>query len=205
MKKDLSYYEFVALVIPSVVMLFSMNYILVLQGNGALFDFSNIGESIIFLCFSYALGHIIQGIGNYFEKIVWKYYGGMPTKWLLKPNRFQKRLLDSNISDKVKAKINADYGEINDETDYGLLIYNKLFQKKLTERIDIFNGNYSLLRGLSITFITLSVFLFTNCDYKLGLICSGCFFISLKRMIRFGEYYAKEIYRAYINQENQTQ
>lgn len=202
MKKDLSYYEFVALVIPSVVLLFSINYILTLRGSGTLFDFSKIGESIIFLCFSYALGHIVQGVGNYLERIIWKYYGGMPTKWLLKANRFQKRLLDSNITDKVKVKINADYAEINEDMDYGLLIYNKLFQKKLTERIDVFNGNYSLLRGLSVTFITLSVYLFTSYDYKLGLICLGCFFISLNRMIRFGEYYAKEIYRAYINQEN---
>lgn len=202
MKKDLSYYEFIALVIPSVVLLFSINYILTLRGGGTLFDFSKIGESVIFLCFSYALGHIIQGVGNYFERIVWKYYGGMPTKWLLKPNRFQKRLLDSNISDKVKAKINADYGEVNEGIDYGILIYGKLFQKKLTERIDIFNGNYSLLRGLSISFIILSIYLFTNHDYELGLMCLGCFYISLIRMIRFGKYYAKEIYLVYVNQES---
>lgn len=202
MKKDLSNYEFVALIIPSVILLFSINYILTSQGNESLFDFSKISESIIFLCFSYALGHIIQGIGNYFEKSVWYYYGGMPTKWLFKPNKFQKRLLDDNTCGKIKARINIDYDRIDEEADYGLLIYNKLFQKKLTERIDIFNGNYSLLRGLSVTFIILSMYLFVNCNYKLGLVCLVCFFISLKRMIRFGEYYAKEIYRTYMNQDN---
>jgi hypothetical protein len=201
MKKDLTFYEFVALIIPSVVLLFSVNFILTLQGNKSFFDFSNIGESVIFLCFSYALGHIIQGIGNIFENLLWKCYGGMPTKWLLKPNRFKERILDINMIEKIKEKIEKDYGSISNETDYGLIIYDKLFQKKLTERIDIFNGNYSLFRGLSITFIILFVYLIFDKNHEFALVCFICFFISLRRMIRFGKHYAKNIFRSYLNQQ----
>lgn len=199
MKKDLTFYEFVALIIPSVVLLFSLNFILTLKGNKSFFDFSNIGESIIFLCFSYALGHIIQGIGNIFENLLWKCFGGMPTKWLLKPNRFKQRILDMKMTEKVKEKIETDYGSISNETDYGLIIYDKLFQKKLTDRIDIFNGNYSLFRGLSITFIVLFAYLVIDKNHQFGLVFAFCGFISVRRMIRFGKHYAQEIYRTFLN------
>ena len=199
MKKDLSFYEFVALIIPSVVLLFSMNFILTLQGNKSFFDFSNIGESIIFLCFSYAIGHIIQGVGNFFEYIVWKAHGGMPTKWLFKPNRFKEKLFDEDFTNKIKLKIEAEYQDVNSETDYGMRIYTKLFLKKQTDRIDIFSGNYSLFRGLAVVFFIISTYLFADSNLEFGFICVFCFFISLIRMIRFGKYYAKEIFRTYTD------
>jgi hypothetical protein len=105
MKRELSFYEFVALLIPSVILLFSINFTLTIEGNKSFFDFSNIGESVIFLCFSYALGHIIQGMGNFLENFIWFCFGGMPTKWLLKENRFNKNILDQLFTEKIKAKL----------------------------------------------------------------------------------------------------
>lgn len=199
MKKDLTFYEFVGLIIPSVVLLFSMNFILTLEGHKSFFDFSNIAESVVFLCFSYALGHIIQGVGNFLENLVWWFYGGMPTQWLLKNNRFNKRLFEQSITESIKTKIESEYGTINNNTDYGMILYNKLNQKKLTDRIDIFNGNYSLFRGLSVTFIILLTYLFIDRNFEFGLVCFFCYFISVRRMIRFAKHYAKEIYRTYLN------
>ena len=200
MKRELSFYEFVALIIPSVILLFSINFILTLEGNKPFFDFSNIGESVIFLCFSYALGHIIQGIGNFLESFIWFCFGGMPTKWLLKVNRFNKNILDQLVTEKIKAKLCTEFGDTNDKMDYGTLIYNKLYCKQLTGRIDIFNGNYSLFRGLSVTFIILTSFMIFKYNYQLALICGFCLFISIRRMIRFAQTYAKEIYKTYLTQ-----
>lgn len=169
MKKEFSFYEIVGLIIPGSVLLFSLNFIISDIYGKQVIDFSSFSESIVFIFLCYGLGHLIQGMGNIFEFVLWKGYKGMPTKWLMEKNRFGNNLLSDNIMKKVNNKWSSQFGaELGN--DYDRVIYNYLFDRNKTSRIDIFNGNYSLLRGLSISFLILTIICLPTYGFKITLI-----------------------------------
>jgi len=197
MKKDFSLYEFAGILIPSVTLLFFSEVIIEHSFDLKIIDFSKLGESIIFLLIAYGIGHILHGLGNFLELLLWKLLGGMPTSWLTKKSRFGQRLLDDFETKKIVEKIYSEMGEA-EEKDYGRLIYTKLFSKGLTSRIDIFNANYSLFRGLTVAFILIGFLSSSLLYWKYSLIPFVIAVLSLARMIRFAKLYAQETYRTYL-------
>lgn len=198
MKRDFSFYEFVGILIPGTVILYSLYLLLKLKGINVAVDISNFGESIIFLVLAYGIGHLMHAFGNFFEALIWTIFNGWPTNWITKKPRFSQYLFkDPNDEEKVREKLKHIFGE-SENKDYGRLAYSYLFNKKLTERVDIFSGNYSLFRGLSISFLILSILLCLYFNLASALISFVFFILSLYRMIRFGKYYAKEIYHVFL-------
>lgn len=197
MKKEFSLYEFVGILIPSITLLFFTELLIDIVYDFKIVDFSKLGESIIFLMVAYGLGHILHGFGNLLEWLLWKVFGGMPTNWLTKKPRLYQKLLDDFETKKILEKINSEIGE-SEQKDYGRLIYTKLFAKGLTNRIDIFNANYSLFRGLTTAFIILGILTFNLIDWRYSLISFIIAFIALIRMIRFAKLYAREVFRTYL-------
>ena len=198
MTREISYYEFVGLLVPSVILLFFTNYLINFHCGIQFFNYETIGESLIFLILAYGVGHFLHALGNIFEKLVWWSTNGRPTNWLTRKQRFYKDLFDKKDTQECKDLIDKDFALIEGK-DYGSLIYIKLFDLKKTERIDLFNANYSLYRSLCIALLILTIeaIVFGN---KIAIIISALLFIlALLRMIRFGKYYALELYRTYIN------
>lgn len=197
MKKEFSFYEFVALIVPSCVLLFGGYLLLKFYKQFEIIDFSKLGETIIFIIVCYGVGHLIQSLGNLFEKLIWFVYGGMPTMWLSKPNRFKKTLFEQQLNQDILQKVQSKFG--NKYNDYGRLTYNLIFQAEKTGRIDIFNGNYSLFRGLSVSFILLAGMVCYYSNWQYSLLSFIPFVLLTRRMIRFGKYYATEIFLTFYN------
>ena len=197
MKKELSFYEFVGVLIPSVILLFFAEMLFEYAYEFQVIDFSKVGETVIFLIVAYGVGHILHSLGNFLEWLLWKIYGGMPTNWLTKKTRFGQKLFDDFETKKILEKIYSEIGE-SAEKDYGRLIYTKLFSKGLTSRIDIFNANYSLFRGLTVAFILLGILSTSLLYWEYSLIPFFIAILSLARMIRFAKLYATETYRTYL-------
>ena len=127
MKKEFSFYEFVGIIVPSTILLFALNFMLNIVYNKTIIDFGKIGESLIFFIICYGLGHLLQGLGNYYEEIIWFIYGGQPTKWLKKKNRFGDNLFDKQFNAEVLEMIETKYGKAI--IHYATLTYNYLFKK----------------------------------------------------------------------------
>jgi hypothetical protein len=199
MKKDFSFYEFVGILMPGCIFLFGVNFILLRNTANQLFDVAKIGETIIFLAVSYATGHFIQAFGNILEKGIWWVYGGMPTEWLLTPNRFKKRLFANPLNQQICDKVVAKYG--NGIKHVGMLVYNHIFLAGKNSRIDIFTGNYSLFRGLSVASLILGTIAIIHYDLNWwkGLLILSPAILMMRRMIRFAIHYAKEIFRTFYN------
>ena len=197
MKKEFSFYEFVALIVPASILLFGAYLILKFYKRIELIDFSSLGETLIFIIVCYGVGHLIQAIGNLFEKLIWFVYGGMPTKWLSNPNRFKKVLFEPQLNQDILQKVQSKFGAKYD--DYGKLTYNLLFQAGKTARIDIFNGSYSLFRGLSVSFILLTGMVCYYSNWQYSSFAFMGFVLLTRRMIRFGHYYATEIFITFYN------
>jgi hypothetical protein len=202
MKKEFSFYEFVGILVPGVTLLFFTEMIIEVVYSKIILDFTKIGESVIFLIIAYGIGHILQAVGNIFEYFFWKVFGGMPTQWLTRKNIFAIQLFDEVQTEKVKHKAFTQFGEKAGK-DYGMDIYNWLSLKdKITEkRIDLFNANYSLFRGLVVTFYILAFVVLSYLGWKLMLIPLVLGIMSNYRMFRFAKLYAKEVFRSYLNCE----
>lgn len=197
MKKEFSFYEFVGIIVPSAIFLYSTQLIIEFVYQKQIVDFGKIGETAIFVIVCYGVGHILQSLGNIFENILWFIYGGMPSKWLTSKNRFGKNLFDKPLNDKISEKVKLQFGD--GISDYGRLTYNLIFLKEKTARIDIFNGNYSLFRGLSVCFLLITIMCGFFFSLQIATLATIPFFLSLMRMIRFAKYYATETFRTLYN------
>lgn len=197
MKKEFSFYEFVGIIVPSTICLYFAHLIIEFVYQKQIVDFGKVGETAIFVIVCYGFGHVLQSVGNIFESLIWFIYGGMPTNWLAKRNRFGNTLfskpLNQNILDKVTQKFGVDI------KDYGRLVYNYIFLKEKTSRVDIFNGNYSLFRGLCISFLLLTIMCGYYFNWQVVALSLIPLILSLMRMIRFAKYYATETFRTFYN------
>lgn len=197
MKKEFSFYEFVGIIVPSAIFLYSAQLIIEFAYQKQIVDFGKIGETAIFIIVCYGVGHILQSLGNIFESIVWFIYGGMPSKWLTSKNRFGNNLFDNPLNDKIREKVKIQFGD--GITDYGRLTYNFVFLKDKTTRIDIFNGNYSLFRGLSVSFLLITIMCGFYFNWQTTALAIIPFILSIMRMLRFAKYYATETFRTFYN------
>ncbi len=197
MKREFSFYEFVGILVPSTVLLFFTNYILAFALNISLFDFGKLGDSVIFLVVVYGLGHVLNSLGNLLETILWKLFNGIPTQWLTKKPRFASPLFDVDDEAKIQEKVWQRFGK-SEYKDYGRLVYTLLFNKNHTARIDIFNGNYSLFRGLAVCFILLGSLSAFLVGWQVTVIALTLALLSLYRMVRFAKYYAREVYSTFL-------
>jgi hypothetical protein len=199
MKKEISFYEFVGILMPGSIILFGTNFILLRGTKNELFDMAKIGETVVFLVLAYATGHFVQAIANILEKPLWWIFGGMPTDWLLKPNRFKKKLFPEPLNQQICDKVTAKYG--GNVTHVGRLVYNHIFLNSKTGRIDVFNGNYSLFRGLTIASLLLGIISIPHyhLNWWQGILALSPSILMLRRMIRFANYYATETFRTFYN------
>lgn len=110
---------------------------------------------------------------------------------------FKRKLLHKSDEERIAQKLYGQFGEA--DKDYGRLVYNVLYQKGKTGRIDIFNGNYSLLRGLTISFLLLAALCWFFLGLKLALVAFGLAVLSLFRMVIFAKLYAVEVFITYVN------
>ena len=200
MKKDFSFYEFVGILVPGVTLLFFSEVIIERIYGKAIIDFAKLGESFIFLIIAYGFGHILQAVGNLFENTLWGIYGGKPTQWLTKKNRLKIKLFSPEVSEKIQKKIFSNFGEVQGK-DYGREVYNWLSLKEyVTEkRIDIFNANYSLFRGLTVSFYGLTIITLFLPEWYFLIIPFTLGVLSNFRMLRFAKLYARELYLTYYN------
>lgn len=197
MKKEFSFYEFVGVLTPSVTLLFFLNYLLQDILDKPILDFSQLGQSVVFIIIAYGIGHVLNSLGNLFESFVWYLYGGKPTKWIYLPQTKFRKLFDSEVNEKIKALLEKEFGTLSSK-DYGKYAYHKVKAVGQFDHIDIFNGNVSLFRGLCTTFLILSLTMVLLGYGVYALIPFLLFGLSTFRMIRFATYYAKDIYRNYI-------
>ena len=84
MKKDFSFYEFVGIIVPSVILIFSCGFLYELTSGKTLVNLLSVGDAVVFTILAYGIGHIIQIFGGIYEALVWKILRGWPTGWLTK-------------------------------------------------------------------------------------------------------------------------
>jgi len=203
--KNFNYYEIMGVAVPGAAFVIILAVAtsklpeIVLSKD---FGIANLG---IFLVIAFVAGQFTQAFGNLLENIYWYFAKGMPSDWI---RTGKKTLLSTQQVDCLKNKlkkqqaISGEISELDKEQWYGVTrqIYANVQKDGNTYRIDRFNANYGLNRGLATASImAVIVILFVDfARWKLSLLCLLVAAVFLYRMQRFGKNYARELFVQYL-------
>lgn len=204
--KELSFYEQVGLVIPGSVLLFGLVIVFPQLRETVTTEGITVGALGVFVIAAYALGHAVAAAGNFVEAVVWQFAGGMPSQWVCSA---RDRLLPPDHLARLEAKAISRLGMTGPlrgmqpelwRATFGL-IYRDVLSAGAAQRVETFNGNYGLNRGLGTSCLLLALVAAVWVrDDRLwwvgGLIAAAIIF--LIRMCRFGIYFAREVFGRFM-------
>lgn len=206
MSDKFNLYEYIGVVAPGSVVIFGASLVFpeikTYISNGSV----SVGGLGIFLILSFVAGHLLQGLGNLFEKGFWRFFSGMPTSWVLKkPQTLLADLQLKKLIEKVR-RLHPDFpglDQVSGSEWFAITreIYAEIQSAGKSERADAFNRNYGLLRGLAVGFIftTLgAVLLLWLPGWKLILGLAAFSGLAVYRMYRFAVHYAREVFVQFL-------
>lgn len=204
-------YEFLGFISPGILFLVSLGYIWPTKIDELFSKDVTIGGVAIGIVFAYAAGQLLQAIGNLLENILWKCFGGKPTDWLRTNKHY---LIDTKqlpkIENSVKKMLSDDDFKLNKSIDekgwYSITrqIYALVVSTGQAKRIDTFNANYGLCRGLAAALLVL-FFINLICNFKgwqIHVILSVLCGLAIYRFYRFGVIYARELFVQFLQSGN---
>lgn len=202
--QKMTFYEQIGIVIPGALLLFGLFlYFPSLQsliGNTGV----SVGELGLFLLISYAAGHFIAAIANLIENLFWSFFGGMPSLWVVnkRPTILSPQQLEQ-LRLKIASRLQFDFANL-----YGIertvwfpicrQVYADVAKNGKPDRIDTFNGNYGLNRGLMAACLTLASVGALNENWEIVVGLLVCTAVYGYRAYRFGVYYARELYLQFL-------
>ena len=207
--KTFDFYEFTGILVPGSITMVAV-LLLFPQSRTTFFPPDlTVGDLGLFVVLAYAAGHITQAVGNGVEWLLWRILGGMPADWIR--TRTHPLLAEEQIH-ALPAKLSSGlniYITTIDATHpssgawYSITrqIYAAVAAQSRNIRVDTFNGNYGLNRGIaSALLIGLIILLFVHgliyWQFVLLLLVSAG--VALYRMYRFGVRYARELFVQFL-------
>jgi hypothetical protein len=167
-----------------------------------------IGDFGLIVLVSYVAGNLVAAVGHFIEMPLWKIRGGSPTDRARKNSSgiLSKREQDA-LQDKLRQlKMIGDDEAIaklksNDWWSVARRIYTYVEARGMTRRIDLFNAQYGMNRGIAAGFfVLLLIMLFRSgiSSWRTEGVLAACAGLSLYRMNRFSRYYATELFRQFL-------
>ena len=210
--KEFSFYETVGVIAPGMVTIVGMVIMFAPDKGKAIMTVLDVsvGSLGMILVLAYVVGQLLQAVGNAIENIWWKCWGGMPTDWLRSRKReliapSQRTLLESRIQVIVNDPTFA-IANMTDKHWYAITrqVYATVATANLNTRIDIFDSNYGLCRGISAgLFILLLTSVIVNWrDWRSAMLIAILVGVSIYRMHRFAERYGREMFVQFVNLKN---
>lgn len=206
--KEFDFYATAGVIAPGMVFIVGLVILCFPDHSKDLMAISGVslGSLGVGLILAYVAGQLLQAIGNAIEAIWWWCWGGMPTDWVRSGKReliapSQRTLLESRI----RVTVNDPTFTLAGATDkhwYAITrqVYAAVATADRTARIDIFNGNYGLCRGIAAGLLVLLV---TSAimhwqAWKVELILAVLIALAFYRMHRFAVRYAREVFTQYL-------
>ena len=201
MSSKFNAYEIIGVLAPGSTILFGLALIFP-ELKAIFFDKGfSLGDLGLFTVLAFVAGHLVQAVGNAFEKLFWKPFGGMPTDWYLKD---PTRLLDTSQIDRMGQILNARFnlGEGKPANWPSIIreLYADIHEAGRSERIDSFNRVYGLMRGVTSSLLVVSAcaILQSSENWKAAALLLVAAVLSGYRMHRFGRLYGRELLVEYL-------
>src|SRR5262249_48759309 len=199
-----TFYEQVGIIIPGSVLLFGLLFYFPTLRDLLAKDSVSVGQLGIFVLLSYAAGQLIAALGNVGENLLWRIAGGMPSDWVTRPNTNlispqQLALLEQRVRARLGITIVSVQGlERRVWRPISRQVYVDVLPNGKPDRIDTFNGNYGLNRGLAGSCLTLAVIAALQADWVTASLLLVLSAVYIYRAYRFGVHYARELYLQFI-------
>lgn len=200
-------YEFLGFISPGILFLVSLGYIYPTKIDELFAKDVTIGGVAIGIVFAYAAGQLLQSLGNFVENILWKCFGGKPTDWL---RSGKNQLMDTKQLPEIEKHIQEMLCDKSFKLDKSLdkngwysitrQIYSSVASAGQTKRIDIFNANYGLCRGLASALLVL-LLINMACNFKewqIHIVLAILAGSAIYRFYRFGVIYARELFVQFL-------
>jgi hypothetical protein len=199
MNVSFDFYEYAGVIVPGSVLAFGAMWLAPELRSYFGPEGFTFGELGLFVVLSYALGQLVQGVGNTVEWVLWLPLGGLPNKRILDGETLTKQQ-----HARLMGLLRADgmIGETMSKSDACAAVrevYARVAAAGKAARIDKFNGIYGMLRGLSAALILLTIACaIVGTDSQLLMLTTLATFVSLRRMHRFGWHYGRELAVVYL-------
>lgn len=211
--RNLDFYEFVGILLPGVVLLAVAGLAFPEVKAELVGRNLSAGDFGLASLIAYVLGHLVQAVGNGLETVWWKIWGGMPTDWIRSGkhrliSHEQERLLEAALrkllrKDAIELKRESDPGQWYSITRQ---IYACVSATGHAQRVDVFNGNYGLCRGVAAALgVSLVIILLRDwAAWRAALVLVGLAALAIYRMYRFGVRYGRELFVQFIQASTPT-
>ena len=209
--KKVDFYEFTGVLAPGAVTVYGLSRIYPELGMLVHNEKISFGEFGLLLILAYVAGHLIQTLGNSIEWVWWKCAGGWPSDWVRTRKQgiiaaAQCKALPARIRDGLHIKCPDDLSSLSADEWNSIVrqVYAAVRKAGRAERIDIFNGNYGMFRGVAAGLIVVLVAAFNDVEiarWKLYGALLVMVLLAMIRMHRFGVHYARELFVQFIGMQ----
>jgi hypothetical protein len=210
--KSFDFYEFSGILVPGSITIVAV-LLLFPQSRTTFFPPDlTVGDLGLFVILAYAAGHLTQAVGNAVEWVLWKILGGMPTDWIRTRAHHlladpQTQALQAKLSSELNIQTTIDAATLTSGAWFSITrqIYSAVAAQSRNNRVDIFNGNYGLNRGIAASLlvgIVLLLFVHGLMYWQIVLLILMSAGVALYRMYRFGVRYARELFVQFLQLPN---
>jgi len=154
---------------------------------------------------AFVLGHLVQGLGNLLEMIVWA-PAGMPTAWVRKAGQSlvtlaQRNALAAKVSEMEGGPMDLATFTRKDWRVITMRMYGRVRTAGRSARVDGCNRTYGMFRGLSAAFLAAVVWYAVKDISNLVpvLLTGGMTVAALFRMYRVSIQYGRNLILEYID------
>ncbi|HZP00482.1 MAG TPA: hypothetical protein VFD30_09330 [Terriglobia bacterium] len=210
--RTFDFYEFAGVIAPGTVVLWGAALLQPKFRTLLISKDLTVGGLGLFVILAYVAGQLVQAVGNGVETVWWRLWGGMPTDWIRTGrgsllSEPQAKALHEHLGSRLKLQLPASMREISAKAWMGVTrqVYAAVAAQGRAGRIDTFNGNYGLNRGIVSSLLVLSALaIVSHCAYwRQALLCLAIAAVALSRMHRFGKHYARELFIQFLQLPDQ--
>jgi hypothetical protein len=200
-------YEFLGVIVPGVIVTYGFALMFPELSLLKATEKVSFGEVGLMLVLAFVAGQLLQALGNLVEDFWWWLFRGWPSDWVYEK---KTNLLSSAQYEDLFIKISKmlgrpkfDPGSAHSKPWKAITrqVYAAVARSGGTARIDVFNGNYGMFRGIVAAVIVTGLAGAVSGrieDYRIygGLVVMLA--LALLRMHRFAIVYARELFVAFL-------
>jgi hypothetical protein len=201
MNRNFDFYEYAGIIMPGAVVVMALVW--VFPESRALFSKEGVtfGEFGLFIVIAYAAGQLVQAVGNYLEWVWWKCWGGWPSGRVL-CGKYLSTDQHRRLRDALRPVLgDADPCKLSEPEKLAIVreVYSEIAGAGKASRVDTFNGNYGLMRGLAAAFVmTFALAIVTSQGIIALCVLAVLFLLAIHRMHRYGRHYATELFTQFL-------
>lgn len=204
--RQFDFYEFTGILVPGATVLAGVLLLVPDFIKPESIKDVSVGGLGLFIVVAYVLGHLVQAVGNGVESVWWKLWGGMPTDWLrTKPDCVLAPSQLTALEKAIKGRLGLDGLQIAHSTAgqwYAVTrqVYAEVAGAGRAARIDVFNGNYGLNRGIGAGLLVVLVIALINwpVNWTFAGGVTAALALAIYRMHRFARHYAREVFVQFL-------